>query len=454
MAKKTPAQSFRDIFNRFVAGSTEDERKTGERMMNAWLKRHGKTSLDIQFLLAQAVRDDASAAPPPPPTDSRDGAPHPFDGPAFTPIDLVYGIAEKYLVMEPHALTIYATWICFTHIYPAFEIAPRILLTSRRSKAGKSTARKVATHLVLRPNRAVFSTLPVLRDFLGGGPGTLQLDELDYADTNMRRQLRQIWNLGYEYGAMYSLKEGKEDKLVNIYAPILGAGIGKDFLEDTQATRTYQLDMERHPNEAERCYNSRSVDDLNAIYSYLRGWARTAKLNAKPDTTGLIGRAGDNARGMLAVADYCGPEWGGRVREALRIYEAREEARQPHRLIIEHGLAIFDAQGLAQRSDIFSTTEFNRELRQLDLAGAPWSRYRGAGGRQYEHPISVQEQADLLREEPNSFESHTHWPPGPRSPGASFKAYRRGDFEDALRRHMAEEAKSHEPRLRLVGSDN
>jgi hypothetical protein len=45
MAKKTPAQSFRDIFNRFVAGSTADERKTGERMMNAWLKRHGKTSL-------------------------------------------------------------------------------------------------------------------------------------------------------------------------------------------------------------------------------------------------------------------------------------------------------------------------------------------------------------------------------------------------------------------------
>jgi hypothetical protein len=211
MAKTTPAQLFAKIFAQFTAGATPHVREEAEKKMDAWLKRHGKTRVDISAILVQAAADDAAAAPPPPPFDPRDGAPHPFDDPAFTPVGLVHGIAKKYLVMEPHALTIYATWICFTHVYPAFEIAPRILLTSRRSKAGKSTARKVATHLVLRPNRAVFSTLPVLRDFLGTGPGTLQLDELDYADTNMRRQLRQIWNLGYEYDAMYSLKEGKEE---------------------------------------------------------------------------------------------------------------------------------------------------------------------------------------------------------------------------------------------------
>ena len=72
-----------------------------------------------------------------------------------------------------------------------------------------------------------------------------------------------------------------------------------------------------------------------------------------PDTAGLIVRDADNARGLLAVADSCGPEWGKRARDAPMAFAEREQVEQPHVLIIEHGIAIFDAAGLHQATDVF-----------------------------------------------------------------------------------------------------
>jgi len=240
-------------------------------------------------------------------------------------------------------------------------------------------------------------------------------------------------------------------KLVDIHAPILGAGIG-DVLERTQESRTFRLDMEPYTEETkpERRYNSGHVADLDLVYTYLRNWARTVRLNPDPDTTGLIRRFADNARGLLALADACGPDWSKLARDAIMVFSDREKAEQPHLLIIKHGLAIFDAAGLDQAADVMSTVLFNRELRLLDLPDARWSRYRGAGGMAYPHPITVPEQAALLRRKPNAVTSKSHWPAGKRVPGmSSSKVYRRGDFEAAWRKHEAAQERAG-PRLRLV----
>jgi len=86
----------------------------------------------------------------------------------------------------------------------------------------------------------------------------------------------------------------------------------------------------------------------------------------------------------------------------------------------------------------------------LDLPDARWSRYRGAGGMAYPHPITVPEQAVLGRRKPNKIVSFSHWPAGKRVPGmSSTKVYRRGDFEASLRRHEAAQERAG-PRLHLV----
>jgi hypothetical protein len=321
----------------------------------------------------------------------------------------------------------------------------------RGPDSGKSTARKVASHLVFRPNAEALGTAAAIREYLDQGPGTILLDELDYLDADARRQLLKLWNLGHERGAKISLMVKGRRKLVDIHAPILGAGIG-DVLERTQESRTFRLDMEPYTEETkpERRYDSGDVADLNAVYSYLRNWAHTVKLNPNPDTTGLIRRFADNARGLLAVAEACGPDVAKLALDAIMVFSDREKAEQPHFLIVKHGLAIFDAAGLDQASDVMSTVLFNRELRLLDLPDARWSRYRGAGGMAYPHPITVPEQAALFRRKPNKVASFSHWPAGKRRPGtSSIKVYRRGDLEAALRRHETAQERA-APRLRLI----
>ena len=70
------------------------------------------------------------------------------------------------------------------------------------------------------------------------------------------------------------------------------------------------------------------------------------KLDPKPaPPTGVIRRFGDNVRGLLAIADCCGPEWGQRAREAVLFLLEKEQAERPHITIVRHGLAISTGSG-------------------------------------------------------------------------------------------------------------
>ena len=75
-----------------------------------------------------------------------------FDSSEFTPVGLVQGILDKYVLMPERAGLIYALWVCFSHVYMQFGIAPRIALTSEEPDSGKSVSLGIARYLVHRPN--------------------------------------------------------------------------------------------------------------------------------------------------------------------------------------------------------------------------------------------------------------------------------------------------------------
>jgi hypothetical protein len=450
MAKKTPAQRFRDIFDRFTSGSTAEERATGERMVDAWLKRNGKTRIDIPSILAQAEKDNEAAQPPPSSPDPRDTAANPFDDPRFTPAGLVEGIVAKYVTMPPHMATIFALWVCFTHVYKRFKIAPRVALTSEGPDSGKSTALEVARRLVLRPNPETLGTGAAIADFLDQGPCTILLDELDQIDNEARRRLQQLWNIGHARGARVSLMVGGRRKLVDLHAPMLAAGVGR-FLAPTQKSRTFTLQMEPYTaaTKPEREFDDSETDDLNAVYVFLRHWSARVDLDLKPTMPpGVLRRFADNVRGLLAIADSCGEEWGYRAHAAVSALLEQERAERPQNVLVRHGLLIFEVFELDQISSI----QFNRELLRLDLPDARWTQYRGASGADYLHPLRMNEQAELLRQV--GITSEVCWPPGPRKRGTSFRGYRRAAFEEARRKYdiaAPEEAELRRERLRLVG---
>jgi Protein of unknown function (DUF3631) len=441
MPKTTPAQRFARVFAMWMdERGAEHERAAAKRKMDQWLEQHGKTNADIPSILVEAARDDAAAQPPPPPSDPRDSASNPFEDPQFTPVGLVEGIVAKYVTMPEHVRLIFALWICFTHVYPKFAIAPRVALTSEDPHSGKTVAKDIARHLVFRPNPEDLGTGAAISDFLGElDVCTILLDELDHVDKDGRRRLNLIWNLGHKRGAKTSLMVRGRRKLTSIHAPMLAAGIG-GFLAPTQKSRTFNLEMQQYTAETkpEREYTTEDdFSDLDVVYTYLRHWAAGAKLDPKPPIPpDMLHRVRDNARGLLSIADNCGSQWGRRAREAVLILFEKENAERPHITMVPHGLAIFDALEIDQ----IGTVQFNRELKRLDLPDAKWTRYRGASGMDYPHPLEMHEQATLLRK------VGIHSNRIRQGKGAKqLRGYKRAQFTEAAREHGAKA-----PRLRVI----
>jgi hypothetical protein len=445
MPKKTPAQHFRDLFTRFTAGSNEHERAEGEKAMDAWLKRNNKARIDIQSILVQAAADDAARAPPPPPSDPRDAQKHPYADPQFTPAGLVLGVTKKYLTMTPHVATIYSLWICFTHVYPQFRIAPRVALVSEGVRCGKSEALDVAKCLVLRPNPEVLSTPAAIADFIDEGPCTIGLDELDLVDPDVRRTLQLLWNVGYKRGAKRSLMVKGRRKSVNLHAPMMAAGIGS-FLATSQLDRTFVLEMHRYTEETkpELKFNDEHTGDLDIVYAYLRQWALKVKFDFEKlkelMPPGVRDRDEDNAWGLLAVAHACGTEWVQRLREALMFFLEKAKSERPEIVLIRHGLVIFDMLEITA----IRSTRFHQELKRLDLPDARWMRYRGPSGTDTMHPITPGERVTLAEmvgiavkkcKLPNE---------------KQFRGYTLAQFEEAHRIHCAPGAGPGAPRLRLI----
>lgn len=233
--------------------------------------------------------------------------------------------------MPPHTATIFTLWICFTHVYPRFKIAPRVALISEGPDSGKSTALEVARRLVLRPNAFTLGTGAAVADFLNEGPCTVLLDELDQVDNEGRRRLQLLWNVGYARGAQDTQMRGGRRTVFNLHAPMLAAGIGR-FLAPTQKSRTFTLEMEPYTAETkpEREFDDTDVGDLDIVYTYLRHWASRISLDPRPVMpAGVIRRFADNVRGILAIADSCSLEWGHRAREAVTALLEQERAERP-----------------------------------------------------------------------------------------------------------------------------
>jgi hypothetical protein len=105
----------------------------------------------------------------------------------------------------------------------------------------------------------------------------------------------------------------------------------------------------------------------------------------------------------------------------------QQRAEDPVRVILRHALVIAD-EVLGQER--FKGTDLDRELRRLDKPEMDWSRYRGLGGDEPEHPITARERAELLRE--SDVETKVMKPIGGGKP---FRGLDRSWIVEALRKY-------------------
>jgi Protein of unknown function (DUF3631) len=389
MPKTTPAQHFAKLFAMFTRGATPEERAAGERKMDQWLKRHGKTRADIPSILAAAVKDDAAAAPPPPPSDPRDTAPAPSVGANITPPDLVRAMLEDYVVFsEPHDYVAVALWAIHTHVFDQFMVTPRLFLTSPVRHCGKSRVLKVLDRLVARPELTSSITAANIYDTIDRERCTLLVDEADNLEVSAKAVLRAVLNAGHEKGGVVRRGVGKQRRKYDTFAPIALGAIG--ILTLPLMSRSIVIHMTRR--DPSRRFDSNDTQDLDIVYSHIRAWAHEVKLNSNPDMPAeLRGRTADNWRPLISIADACSKSWGKEARDAAVAFARRYHDEDIVVTLLGDIRKVFNAFGVDR---IASTTLVNA-LNAMEDAG--WSEWRGLNDDRQPRKLTPAELAKLLR---------------------------------------------------------
>ena len=342
---------------------------------------------------------------------------------------LVQDLLEHYVELQsPHEYIAVALWVLHAHIFRYFTIAPRLALISPVRGCGKTVLLDLLTHLLPRAYRVDSITPAAIYHLIDREGAILLIDEADNAGLRKNGLLLAVLNGGHRKGSRRALVAGDGVRLFSTFCPMAFAAIGT--LPLPLIHRCVTIRMQRATGTRKLWRLDAEDPVLVTVYGAIRHWqASNPTLDRDPALSGeLRNRLGDNWRGLIAIADAFGPDWGARARAAAVALSERQEEDAAVQLLTDIR-SIFDASGVDR---IFSETLVGA-LNDLDDAG--WSEWRGVHGTQPPRRLSQGELARLLS--PFGIRPRI-LPLGSRQQrGASHRGYRREQFEAAWRAYCS-----------------
>jgi putative DNA primase/helicase len=339
-------------------------------------------------------------------------------------LDRITEVAKTYLVLPKSAAEAIALWVLHAHAHDCFEISPILGITSPTPECGKTTCLTLLGALVPRPCPASNITMAALFRTVEKWQPTLLIDE---ADTFLKDsdELRGVLNSGHQRASAFVVRtvgDDHEPKQFRTWAPKAIALIGK--LPSTLASRAIHIELRRKTagEPVERLRPDR-LDHLQPLRRQAIRWVtdnQTTLRSADPEMpTELSGRAADNWRPLIAIADLAGGDWPIRAR----------------RIAVElGGCRIEQTAGVMLLDDIrriFADLEVDR-LPSVEMAGSlskmedrPWPEWHQG------KPITPRQIAKLM--EPFSVAPGTI-----RTVDNTAKGYKLADFTDAFARYLPE----------------
>jgi hypothetical protein len=260
--------------------------------------------------------------------------PEPVDGAAM--LDGIAAAIRKHVVMSDTSRDTSALWAVHAYLLDCFLVSPRLGVRSPTKRCGKTTLEDVLSRLVPRPLPTANVTPAALFRVVEAYRPTLLIDEADtflYDDD----ELRGLINSGHRKGGtvLRTVGDDHEPRAFSTYSAVVIALIGT--LPDTINDRAVPVDLKRRlrsePIEPFRPDRAGHLDEL------ARKAARWTQDNAEavaaadpemPD--GVINRAADNWRVLLAIADVAQGEWPERARKAALAAHAAGEDDDASRL--------------------------------------------------------------------------------------------------------------------------
>lgn len=342
--------------------------------------------------------------------------------------ELVTSIRRHVALPTPHHAAAVALWVAHTWVLDAFEVTPRLAITSPTKRCGKTTLLTVSGALVRRPLPSSNITSAALFRAVEAFAPTVLIDE---ADTFLgdRDELRGLLNAGHHRASAWVIRTVGDDHEVRrffVFAPVAIAAIGS--LPDTLTDRSIRLELlRREPGEEVQPLRLDRLADFGPLRRKLARWAvdhMDALKAADPQVPdGLHDRAADNWRPLLAIADAAGGRWPEWAREAARVLERvpdGEDADVRVQLLADLK-ALFDERGV----DLLPTGEILKALNEMeDRPWAEWSRGQ---------PMTAQALAKALK--PFGIRPGRKGE-GPRGDRTSVRGYHRDVFREAWARYL------------------
>lgn len=345
-------------------------------------------------------------------------------------LDELRDTLTRYVVfMDGHTAAAVTLWIATTHALPAFEHAPRLVLTSPEKRCAKSRTLDVIAGTCHRPLVSINATIAAIyRSLEGEHPPTLIIDEADTIFGSKRvaeqnEELRALLNAGHQRGrpALRCVGPQQTPTEFNTFAMAALAGIGT--MPDTITDRAVNVTMRRRASD-EKVSTFRSRRDgpvLARVRDRLVAWAaeHITELSKAEPVMPVEDRAADTWEPLIAVADVAGGHWPDTARAAcVRMVQAADEAAEERSLSLRLLADVRDIFG--KRDTAFlATADLVEALRAVEES--PWRDF----------DMNPRRLANRLRE---------YGVKSGRNAAGTQRGYRLEDFTDAFRRYLPTKA--------------
>jgi putative DNA primase/helicase len=338
-------------------------------------------------------------------------------------LSAISAAAAKHVVLPAHAADAIALWCVFTHAHDCFDISPILAITSPTPECGKTTLLRLLAVVTARSLSASNISPSALFRTMDKWHPTLLVDEADtFARDN--DELRGVLNCGHDRSGAFVIRnigDAHEPGQFSTWGPKAIAMIGK--LPATWQSRSIPITLKRMlPNDTVEPLRQGRTAHLNPLKRKSRRWTldHAGELRAidpeLPET--LYGRAADNWRPLVAIADIAGGAWPEKARATAEKLGGRFEDWAPV-------MALRDVHALfaARHVDRLPSTEITAALAEME--NRPWPEW----GRS-EKPITPRQLAKLLDGfgiVPVSIKLAS---------GKTPKGYHREAFEEAVERYV------------------
>jgi hypothetical protein len=425
----------RRLLRKLVAmqgSDNEKERSNAWRRIDDILKRHKLTWGELHELIGSIPEDDPRPAAP-----SADDHVS-----AIGTLDLVEGMLRRYVGLKDHEYIAGTLWAVHTHVYDQFAITPRLAVTSPTSDCGKSTLLLFLKAICASPHKSDDVTPAALFRLIDAGFTTLLCDEIDNADLANNRVFRTIANGGHHRSGVIVRTIDGQPRSFSTFSPMVLAAIGAVSLPLPLRRRSISIQMER-ADDATTLTRFDEYEDripLLVMRQAVVTWASSVQLAPEPAMpAGLRGRAADNWRVLLSIADAYGRGWGERAREAALIMSRGYRDEDIAVTLIRHIRDIFEAYSV----DRIASAALVAAL--CDLEDAPWAEWRGVKDDQPPRKLTQATLAQMLK----AFRiySRTTWPVGRTADSKSRKGYYKADFRDAWAAYCPEGGTTAQPKI-------